>query len=207
GLAAAHGYLDVAREIGAARHLPRLIWLVDCRKTELLTLDGQVDEAAALAAESNAFLQRDIPAFISWRERKRAIIAEARLAIRRGAASEVQEPLRVFRLESQRYGRDRAMMEISLMESLAAHALGDRDLAIASLKRALSVAVPERFLRTFVDEGEPMAQLLRSVIRHVGVASLPTPVVAFIAEVLAAIGDRGGAPAGQGADILSAREI
>lgn len=189
GLAAAHAYLDRARAVGAARNLPRLIWLADCRKMELLTLDEDLQAAAAYAARSNAFLERDIPPFVSWRERKRATIARARLAIRQGEAASVRATLKSFRMESERYGRDRAFMEISLLEALAAHAAGDRHEAIASLKRALSIAVPERFLRTFADEGRPMAQLLRATIRHIGVAAMPVATVEFIAEVLASIGE------------------
>lgn len=207
GLTAALSYLDAARAIGEARRLPRLIWFADCRKTELLTLAGKLSEAATYAAGSNAFLDRDIPSFISWRERKRAIIAKTRLAIRQGEAASVRDALQSFRLESEHYGRDRALMEISLLEALAAQAANEREEAIAPLKRALAIAVPEHFLRTFVDEGEPMAQLLRATIRHIGVANMPTVTVTFIAEVLAAIAERGAAGVGETADILSIREI
>ena len=207
GLAAALSYLDAARATGAARRLPRLIWFADCRKTELLTLEGMMSEAAAYAADSNAFLDREIPAFISWRERKRAIIAQARLAIRQGRADSVRAALRRLRLESARYGRDRALMEISLMEALAAQSVDERDEAIAALKRALAIAVPDNFLRTFADEREPMAQLLRATVRYIGIANMPTATVTFIAEVLTAITGRGAAGEEETSDILSLREI
>ncbi len=207
GLDAALSYLEAARATGAARHLPRLIWFADCRKTELLTMEGMASEAAAYAAASNAFLECDIPAFISWRERKRAIIAKARLAILQGRAAGVCSALRRFRIESERYGRDRALMEISLMEALAAQSVNERDEAIAALKRALAIAVPENFLRTLADEGEAMARLLRATIRHIGVANMPTATVTFIAEVLTAITGRGETGEEETADILSVREI
>jgi LuxR family maltose regulon positive regulatory protein len=38
------------------------------------------------------------------------------------------------------------------------------DQAVCTLGRALSVAEPEGFVRTFVDEGEPMARLLRQAL-------------------------------------------
>jgi len=37
---------------------------------------------------------------------------------------------------------------------------GDEDTAIAMLTRALALAAPEGYLRTFIDQGEPMAQLI-----------------------------------------------
>ena len=43
-------------------------------------------------------------------------------------------------------------------------AQGDIEQALASLQRALSLAEPEGYVRTFVDEGEPMARLLRQAV-------------------------------------------
>lgn len=207
GLDQALVHLETARAVGVARHLPRLIWLSDCLQTELLTLHGCYDEAADYASRCNAFLERAAPSFISWRERKRATIAKARLAIHCGDAEGALPVLQKFRIDSERHGRDRAVMEISLMEALAAEAVCDRDRATAALKRALAVAVPERFLRSFASEGPLMAKLLRNIIRHLGVANMPTAMVTFIAEVLTAIGQGSDAEGKQAAGILSAREV
>ncbi len=49
--------------------------------------------------------------------------------------------------------------------ALAAGAQGDDAQAMAALERALSLAEPEGYVRTFVDEGEPMAALLSKVLR------------------------------------------
>jgi LuxR family maltose regulon positive regulatory protein len=49
--------------------------------------------------------------------------------------------------------------------ALAAGAQGDEAQAIAALERALSLAEPEGYVRTFVDEGEPMAVLLQNALR------------------------------------------
>ena len=43
-------------------------------------------------------------------------------------------------------------------------AQGNIEQALASLQRALSLAEPEGYVRTFVDEGEPMARLLRQAV-------------------------------------------
>ncbi|RMF10764.1 MAG: hypothetical protein D6763_04890, partial [Alphaproteobacteria bacterium] len=207
GLDEALIHLDRARQVGEGRGLPRLIWLADCRKTELLTLARKISDAAAYAGRSNAFLERETPSFMSWRERKRAIIAKARLAICQGDASGIRPILKRFRQESERFGRDRALMEISIMEALAAHADADHDEARAALKRAFAIAVPERFLRAFMDEGALMAQLLRLTVRHIGVAAMPKETVTFIAEILAVLGDH---PDDDGADasaVLSSREV
>ena len=43
--------------------------------------------------------------------------------------------------------------------------LDDTDQAMSALKRALSLAEPEGYVRTFVDKGQPMANLLRRLRR------------------------------------------
>ena len=46
------------------------------------------------------------------------------------------------------------------LRALAQQALGDTERALNHLERALSLAEPEGYVRTFVDEGASMAQLL-----------------------------------------------
>ena len=56
-------------------------------------------------------------------------------------------------------------IEILAVEALAFDARGDEARAMAALRRALSLAEPEGYVRTFVDEGEPMATLLQKWLR------------------------------------------
>jgi LuxR family maltose regulon positive regulatory protein len=58
-------------------------------------------------------------------------------------------------------GRLGRAIEIMALQALAAQAQGDGAEALAALERALSLAQPEGYVRTFVDKGESMAQLLR----------------------------------------------
>ena len=51
------------------------------------------------------------------------------------------------------------------MRSLAHQARGDIPAALAGLRRALTLAEPEGYVRLFVDEGPPMATLLKAVAR------------------------------------------
>jgi LuxR family maltose regulon positive regulatory protein len=52
------------------------------------------------------------------------------------------------------------VIEILVLQSLALEEAGDTARAMAALERALSLGEPEGFVRTFVDEGDPMARLL-----------------------------------------------
>jgi LuxR family maltose regulon positive regulatory protein len=57
-------------------------------------------------------------------------------------------------------GRNGRLIGVLLLHALALRGSGDVDAALASLGRALSLARPEGYVRTFIDEGEPLARLL-----------------------------------------------
>jgi LuxR family maltose regulon positive regulatory protein len=59
--------------------------------------------------------------------------------------------------EGKRMG---SVIEILALLALAHAAQGDIPLALVSLERAVTLAAPEGYVRLFVDEGVPMAQLL-----------------------------------------------
>jgi LuxR family maltose regulon positive regulatory protein len=58
-------------------------------------------------------------------------------------------------------GRTGSVIEILALQALALQAQSASDAATPPLVRALSLAEPEGYVRTFVDEGPPMAALLR----------------------------------------------
>jgi LuxR family maltose regulon positive regulatory protein len=53
-----------------------------------------------------------------------------------------------------------------VMMALAHHSLGNTQTALESLSRALTLAEPQGYVRLFLDEGQPMAELLRSAVSH-----------------------------------------
>jgi LuxR family maltose regulon positive regulatory protein len=52
------------------------------------------------------------------------------------------------------------VIEVLVLQALIFHGNKDLDQALAVLEKALSLAQPEGYVRTFLDEGEPMAKLL-----------------------------------------------
>jgi LuxR family maltose regulon positive regulatory protein len=66
---------------------------------------------------------------------------------------------------AQGAGRDGGLVEASLVRALAHHASDDADSAAADLAAALTIGVPAGFCRLFLDEGEPMEELLRQAAR------------------------------------------
>ena len=69
------------------------------------------------------------------------------------------------------------------LQALALHARGDAEQALEALARALSLAEPEGYVRTFVDEGQPLAALLPGVGGQSSRASQ-----AYVARLQAAFG-------------------
>ncbi|MEM7535152.1 MAG: LuxR C-terminal-related transcriptional regulator [Chloroflexota bacterium] len=57
-----------------------------------------------------------------------------------------------------------SVIEILILQALAHHAQDSLPAALAPLERALSLAEPEGYVRTFVDEGPPLSQLLQNLI-------------------------------------------
>ena len=63
-------------------------------------------------------------------------------------------------------GRHGDEIRYLVLMTLAHHALGDMQTALDFLSRALTLAEPEGYVRLFVDEGPPMAELLNHAISH-----------------------------------------
>jgi LuxR family maltose regulon positive regulatory protein len=62
--------------------------------------------------------------------------------------------------------RMRSVLEILILRALALEAQGDHPGALTALGRALILAEPEGYIRLFIDEGIPMATLLRQAHMH-----------------------------------------
>jgi LuxR family maltose regulon positive regulatory protein len=62
-------------------------------------------------------------------------------------------------------GRTGSVIEILVLQALSHQTQGDIPAALDSLTRALTLSEPEGYVRVFVDEGQPMAALLRTAAR------------------------------------------
>jgi LuxR family maltose regulon positive regulatory protein len=95
-----------------------------------------------------------------------------------------------------------SVIEVLVLQALAHQARRDVPAALAPLRRALTLAEPEGSVRVFVDEGAPMAALLRALGGQGGAPSQ-------VRQLLAVLEEPGGkAPGRPGlVDPLSAREL
>jgi LuxR family maltose regulon positive regulatory protein len=103
----------------------------------------------------------------------------ARVCIAQDRPDEALEVLESLLQTAETAGWMGYVIEVLALQALALQGQGDILSAVTALERALSLAEPEGYVRIFVDEGEPMAELLRHAASR-GIA--PT----YVAKLLAA---------------------
>jgi LuxR family maltose regulon positive regulatory protein len=74
-------------------------------------------------------------------------------------------------------------IEAHALQALVLRAAGQLAPAVSLLKQALERAAPEGFVRTFVDYGAPIGDLLRAIVRQPGAAPL-RPYIVCLLEAL-----------------------
>jgi LuxR family transcriptional regulator, maltose regulon positive regulatory protein len=89
----------------------------------------------------------------------------ARLLIAQGKHDEVSKLLDRLLEAAEAGGRGRTVIEVLVLKALALRAQNDEPGALATLRRALTLAEPEGYVRIFSDEGAPMTDLLRRVLK------------------------------------------
>ena len=132
-------------------------------KARVWVKQGRVGDALGWARERGLSAEDDLSYL---REFEHLTLARALLTRHTGdrAARSLREAMRLLeRLlhAAEAGGRTGSVIEILALQALAHQAHGDLPAALASLERALRLAEPEGYVRLFVEEGPPMARLLR----------------------------------------------
>lgn len=131
---------------------------VEARKARIYLKQGRLDKAQAWA-RARSLSVKDEADYLG--EYEHLTLARIRLAERsfEGVGQMLERLLALA--ESQK--RTGSVIEILLTQALLYHAQGDQSQALAALERALTLAEPEGYLRIFLDEGKPMAELLAKI--------------------------------------------
>ena len=90
-------------------------------------------------------------------------IVLARILITQGKPDEAVTLLKHLLEAAEAGGRTSRVIEIFILHALALQAQGDTEHAITKLEKALTLAKPGGFIRTFVDEGPLMEKLLKII--------------------------------------------
>ncbi len=113
------------------------------------------------AAQVVAFLrQGDLPAAARLAETHELPMSRARVLLAQKDASAALAVLEPYRQQMEGRGWADERLKAMILQAVALHANGEEDQAVQQLSNALALAEPAGFVRTFVDEGVPMARLL-----------------------------------------------
>jgi LuxR family maltose regulon positive regulatory protein len=173
-------------------------------RARIWATQGRLGEALAWVRERSLSADDDLSYLCEFEHITLARVLIARDTAERAeqSAHEVAGLLERLLSAAEAGRRTGSVIEILVVQALAHQARGDVPAALAPLERALGLAEGEGYVRTFVDEGAPMAFLLRAAAKQ---GTAPK----YLRRVVAAV-DRTGdiRPVHQGPiDRLSAREL
>jgi LuxR family maltose regulon positive regulatory protein len=141
------GYFPDVRPIAAMRARVRIV-------------QGRLDDARAWARERGV-TPTDPPTYLAEYDQ----LTLARLLIAEGDVREALDLLDRALDVARAAGRDGTLIEARLVRALVHHANSEPDSAMADLAAALSHGVPAGYCRLFLDEGQPMTELLGRLAR------------------------------------------
>jgi LuxR family transcriptional regulator, maltose regulon positive regulatory protein len=202
-LDAALDLLDEANRLYVSDYFPQ-VRPVPALQARLHLARGELAAAADWAAERRVSVADDLGYLREFDH-----VTLARLLLARHAADpsggslEAAVGLLGRLLEAADAGaRTGAVIEILVLQALALRLGGDVPAALVPLERALTLAEPAGYLRVFVDEGRPMADLLAAAAKR---GTAPR----YVGRLLSALGNAPDPSAGQQGLVepLSEREI
>jgi LuxR family maltose regulon positive regulatory protein len=93
-------------------------------------------------------------------------LCQARVYLAQGDTAEALAALERLRRQMEAKNWQDERLKVMVLQAVALHAHGEKNKAVQLLGEALTLAEPGGFIRIFVDEGAPMAQLLLEAASH-----------------------------------------
>ena len=168
--------------------------VVDLQQAHFLVTQGDI-EGATRWAESRGLVPGAATEpepgpgegldFLRERMQKYEQIVLARLFIAQDRAAEALDLLEPLLIQARELGRVDLVIEVQILRALAWQTTGDDEQAMDALTEALSLAEPGGWVRTFVDEGPAMADLLRRAASQ-GITPARGTAPAYVASLIGA---------------------
>src|SRR5579885_2281866 len=190
---AAHGNFDEAlatfEELRHLIHTQQLAaWdaiQMEIMWVRVLLAQGNVAEAAHWAEMLRRNRQQQHPNTTFQLLRELEDLSLTRVALAEGHLDGVITTLEALCKAARSAGRMRNLLDARMLLARARWMSGEGETALCDLDAALALAAPEGFARVFLDEGEPMADLLE---KYVASYPLRTREHAYAHKLLAAFG-------------------
>lgn len=156
---------------------------VEAMKARVWVAKGELEEAAGWVREQGLSAREDLIYLQEFEHITLARVLLARYKIDRAdlLVAEAMSLLHRLLIAAEEGGRTGSLIEILVLQALAHHAQGDISAALLPLEQALTLAEPEGYIRMFVDEGMPMAVLLKEAGKRGDAPS-------YVRRLLAALG-------------------
>jgi LuxR family transcriptional regulator, maltose regulon positive regulatory protein len=146
---------------------PSLITRVEAGRARLALMQEDLPKAVHWAGARSLHAD-DVPSYLLEREYltlARVLIARMRDSSTGTGLGDVVALLDGLLGAAQGGGRMGSVIEILVLRALSLQAQHESGEALATLERALTLAEPEGYVRVFVDEGQPVADLLGGLLR------------------------------------------
>jgi LuxR family maltose regulon positive regulatory protein len=156
------GALDAMREAERVELSPAVVGLfnpVPALRVRLALAHGEVADAARWV-KARGLAEEDAPSY----PRECEYLVLARVLLAEQAPERALALLERCHALAAAQGRTGDVIELLALQALAYAAYGDEQRALAALDEALTLGAPEGYLSVFVDEGPPMAALLRKLL-------------------------------------------
>ncbi len=146
---------DAGQLVRSYRLSPTVSAWVRSASAQLSLAEGEIGRAASLVAESGITADSEIS-----HVREPEFIILLRLFIARGDYDAALRLADRLLAPAEAAGGNGRVIELLVLQALALQGRGETDAALACLGRALTLARPERYVRSFLDEGQGLARLL-----------------------------------------------
>ncbi|MCG3207616.1 MAG: HTH-type transcriptional regulator MalT [Anaerolineae bacterium] len=157
--------LDRAYQVGQSVKVNMVATVAAALRADLQLAQGNLKAASDWAANSGLNsddAEADHPGL-----REVEYFSLARVLNAQGRRTEALSLLDRLMGSAESEGRYGSLITVLLLQALILHTQGNLPQALAFLERALNLAEPEGYIRTFVDEGPPMAALLHEAYSRV----------------------------------------
>ena len=151
--------LGAAERVQLSPEVVSLLNPVPAERARLALANGDVDTAVRWV-RARGLAAEDEPSY----PREREYLVLVRVLLAQDRPDRALGLLERLHAQAAPQGRTGSVIQVRTLQALARSAGGDQAGALAALAEGLALAAPEGYLRVFVDEGPPMAALLRQLL-------------------------------------------
>lgn len=149
-------WLQKAISLGQSHGLPRLAASAEAYQARLWVGERNLAAAWEWVQLHGVSIDEEL-----YYPREVEYLVLVRLLLAEGKVTKAQDLLERLRETAAAAGRVKSQIEIYNLQAIACYAQDDERQALSTLEAAFSLAEPEGYIRSFIDEGEVMIHLLR----------------------------------------------